>query len=148
MGDCLRDDYGFQHVDIEDLESAQTRAFSMNASNFIQAATGDLVVTWGFRPLQDLVSVIQLREHLGFFPVWFDGDRAAALRHFNLRPTGLPESEFHMQIHNITVKDVVNTLKAPQIDPFEADGEFRAKESIAIELLGLCDGQWGDRGLP
>jgi hypothetical protein len=131
--------HGFQHVDIDDQESDQTRAFSKNSSSFTQTATGDLVVTWGFRPAHDYNSVIQLRN-LGFFLVWFDGDRLTALQHFNRRGT-VEETMFHRQIRNITITGVVDALSAPQINPFETDGEFRTRESIADELLALYDEQ-------
>ena len=133
-GDYLQKHYGFQHVNLEDIKSVQTRKFWVNPSGFTQAATGDLVATWGFPPR--LLGIVDEFRNLGFFVLWFDGARDAALRHFNRRAT-VPERQFHVQMGKVKNSGVVSALDAPQINPFEEDGEFRPSECIAKEILDL-----------
>ena len=145
MGNYLQTNHGFQHVN---REAHRPPEFTEDPRAFIETHQGDMVATWGFRPLpdengvNDFDGVIMLRD-VGFFVVWFDGDRPAALREFIRRereedPTKRQVS-FYKQMFYVESSGVVSALNAPQINTFDANGEFCAPESITSTLLDLWE---------
>ncbi len=94
----------------------------------------DTVITWGFVPIQDDAEVQDLRR-LGFTMVWFGGDHAAALRHFNKRGD-IPETLFHDQMARISGMNLPS-FGATQLDPFDAAGNMKPVEERARLVLAI-----------
>jgi hypothetical protein len=73
----------------------------------------------------------------GFRWIWFDGNRAAALREFlrrenNARPQ---EHAFYQQIDRIMAADLPKNIPAEIYNTFSQDGSFKDKSEITGFLL-------------
>ena len=89
-GDKFVEEFGFLHYDLE--EQQTLNRFASNPAQFIADAVSqkrNVVVTWGFVPdhQPSIEAVLQFRNS-GFKLIWFDGNRAAALREFQKRGDG------------------------------------------------------------
>ena|SRR5437879_10396803 len=136
IGDHLRDAHGFKHFDIEYYLTNQMAERLCRELDAALRSGSDIVVTWGFLPVHDVPNIESLRA-AGFRLIWFDGNRAAALREFNRRGT-VKEEMYHLQIRNIEEAGVVDKLKPALINPFDEEGEFKSKPEIAAEVLRLA----------
>src|SRR5262249_55548310 len=101
-GNKFSAEFGFVHYDLEDQQTLNR--FGTNPARFIAEALAEnsnVVVTWGFVPddQPSLAAVSQLRAG-GFKLIWFDGDRASALRQFQKRAT-VSELSFYLQMFRI-----------------------------------------------
>jgi len=118
LGSYLELSRGFVHVDLDNRET-RTRYLRSGEDEFrhelaILASTHrKLVVTWNFTSETQLAYVESLRE-LGFEWIWMDGDRGAAFDAMIVRLSNIRTPRF--------------------VDPFEADGTFRALETVTGEL--------------
>ena len=128
MGNYFQEHLGFLHIDMEE----KPQRFSRSTNKFLASTDEDLVVTWGFSPVD--LSAVQRVQRLGFFTTWFDGNRDAALRSFNRRGT-VEERMFHIKLNNIEVCQIVSHLQHVQVNTFDEDGEFRSQKDIADEIL-------------
>ena len=124
--------YDFRHVNVEGEGGAD---FIRSPATLLNAYAGNVVVTWGFRPQEDLPIVLGLRSSLGFRLVWFDGPRWAALKYFLARGT-VDEAMFHLQMFNIIRTGLPDSIRPIKLNPFQVDGNFRTQRDIATELLG------------
>jgi len=135
IGNYLQKHLGFYHLDIEE-EKELRMDFFKNPESFLASKKGNFVATWGFSP-DNLQTVQKVQSH-GFFTIWFDGNREAALRSFNQRGD-VSEEKFHNQIQNIERCQTVRKLKHIQINTFDDQGEFRSPKDIAEEILQSLD---------
>lgn len=92
------------------------------------------MISWGFSP-DHVADVLFLKEH-GWFVVWFDGDRPAALKSFIARGT-VPEAAFYAKMFAIERQRVPERI-APHacVDPFD-QSMFRPLDDIVQQLLRL-----------
>ena len=137
VGDHLAERHGFRHVN---REVHEPRIFTDDPRRFLEETPSDVVATWGFRPLapEDVAGVVGLCS-LGFRGVWFDGYRPWALRQVIESPTK-SESDFYLQMRNVEISGIRQTIQFPTVDPFTPSGEFREKTAIAQELLAMFEG--------
>jgi hypothetical protein len=94
------------------------------------------VVTWGFVPdNQPSVELVLRFKNSGFKLLWFDGNRQAALRAFQGRAKSKSSSEaefywrmheFYLQMYRVETTNIIDTIKPTVIDPFDAQGNFKA----------------------
>ena len=82
VGNFLKNNQNFKHIDFED--SASLIRFVTNPRDFItNELKGDsIVISWGFVPNNDQINLVKYLQSIGFKLIWFDGNREAALRVF------------------------------------------------------------------
>jgi len=135
LGKKLVKDCGFVHYDLEDLNNFNL--LFANPTQFIGdiiQASGGAVATWGFVPdHQASVSIVLQLKTAGFKLIWFDGNRPAALRAFLQRGT-VPELLFYLQMYRIEASKIIDTIKPVVIDPFDAQGKFKATAILLAEM--------------
>lgn len=136
LGEYLQDKHGFTHVN---REIHDPKAFTEDPKGFLSKSAGDVVATWGFRPLapEDVAGVAGLCA-LGFRGAWFDGYRPWALKQVIASPTK-SEADFYLQLRNVEVSGIRQALQFRVVDPFTATGDFRDKATIAKELLAMFE---------
>ena len=109
-------------------------SFLQNRTAFLGALALNTIITWGFHT--NYVSDVLSLKGQGWFLVWFDGDRAAALRAFIARRT-VSEAAFYAQMLAIESQHIVAQVTPNAIvNPFCESG-FRPLDEIAQELLRL-----------
>ena len=140
MGRFLEREHGFVHMDMEEFLMApppKSHADTLRLIERQRTSGKDNVVTWGFMPGQDEPTIRAIQK-MGFRMAWFDGDRNAAHRVFRQR--GHPPIQlFHAQKDRIKQLDI-DSFQPIRLDPFEGR-EFRSREAIAAELIGLAGDQ-------
>ena len=134
LGNHLQSVHGFRHLNME------TRAiavdFIQNREKFVSNLSGSVVITWGFRPIEDEEHIHFLKER-GFSLVWMDGNRAASFKAF-MRRGDVQEIMYYLQMFNIERTQIIKRVEpVAQLNPFKNDGTFRPVDEIAQELLGL-----------
>lgn len=134
LGDFLARDYGFVHIDME--EQGRGSAIVENSDAFIyelHAHAKPVVMTWGFAPDEETISVIRLLASQGFLVFWFDGDLNAA-RAACIRRGGFDEQVLQRQLQLIEQWDIARRIGATVINVFDAKGAHRNPEEIALEI--------------
>jgi len=137
MGNYLQDHCGFKHLDFES-ETTLTRYLGAGEVGFrdrvadLKRTGRDVVITWGFVPDVQLTAVLALRS-LGFILVWFDGNRAAARREY--LKVGRPKNLLARQLSKIAIHVDLKVLAPIVINTFDANGDFRSRDQIALQLL-------------
>jgi hypothetical protein len=139
-GESLARLHGFAHLDAErhaargvsSIEEwvALWEAFLRQARDLIQQGK-DVVISWGFIPGVDNITVRAL-QGMGFRMMWFDGNRAAALRAFLARGT-VARAAFDVQMAKLGRLDLDSFDPVP-FDPFGPDGAFLSREEVAKRL--------------
>lgn len=140
IGDHLRDQHGFRHLDFEQMPTLQ-RYLNRDEPGLRQRIEAlrksgrDVVVTWGFVPDTQLRFVLLLRS-LGFKWVWFDGDRHSALREYLNR--GSEQQDWDRQLAKIEVHidPHIDSLAPAVVNTFDDMGRFRQRDEIASQLIG------------
>lgn len=143
-GLTLASRHGFVHMDAE--EYAQSRsastiqewvaiweAFAQQVDREVRQGR-DVVVTWGFMPGVDNLTV-RLLQSRGFKMIWFDGNREAARREFLRRKT-VSADELAAQMGRIADLDLAS-FGPTEYNSFGIDGNFLPRETIADQLLAL-----------
>lgn len=142
-GNTLSRLHGFVHLDAEahaargagSLEAwvALWEDFLRKARELVRAGRS-VVITWGFMPGIDNITVRAL-QGMGFRMVWFDGDRAAALREFLRRGT-VGRDAWDAQMARIARLELAAFIPA-EFNPFDSSGAFLSREEIAerVRLL-------------
>jgi hypothetical protein len=74
-----------------------------------------------------------LNRAQGFKLIWFDGDRAAALREFQKRGS-VPEQFFHAQIERIETASVIEQIKPIIINSFDEGSQFKSTPRLLDEI--------------
>lgn len=140
IGDHLRDEHGFRHLDFEQMTNLQRYLGGDELGLRQQIETlkkggRDVVITWGFLPDVQLRFVLLLRT-LGFTWVWFDGDRHSALREYLKR--GSPRQAWDAQLARIEtqIDPHIDSLAPILVNTFDEAGCFRACGEIASQLEG------------
>jgi hypothetical protein len=138
LGNYLRDERGFEHLDFE---TEQLRRYLPNGVDLdtsqvaqLKREGRDVVISWGFSPHKQVAAVVALRD-LGFRWIWFDGDRVAARRAF-LNRGNKREERLDRQLARIEAHIDLAALAPIEIDPFDGAGEFRPLETLAADVLG------------
>jgi hypothetical protein len=135
LGNYLREQHGFRHLDFEtntrmtflgDGSEAQIRT----RVNRLKKEGRDAVISWGFVPDQQLGFALILRT-LGFSWIWLDGNREASRRAFVDRGT-VSEGLYNAQMHGIkqVIDPQIEVLAPVVINPFDESGEFFPCEEI------------------
>lgn len=138
LGDYLRDQHGFRHLNFEtaDLLRFLPDGFTLDRGRLREAEREgrNIVITWGFVPDTQFEAVLKIRG-MGFRWVWFDGDRETALSKYLLH--GRPREAWELQLAKIrSVIDPQLAKLAPMLlDPFTTSGEYRAIEEVANEVI-------------
>ncbi len=143
IGNYLRDNRGFMHIDMES-EDNIPEAFE-KPQDFVKRLeniSGDLVVTWGFVPIEQFINLIDKLKKLGFRVIWFDGNREFARKAFMERNKQHGEEflaksmdDLHVQMTRINESDVIKKIDPKVIDTFDANGTFRPYEDIVKDVL-------------
>jgi len=134
FGEYLVSAHGFVHRDLED--TIEFADFVDNPLVYLLKLSAEgqkSVITWGFVPvLRQIESVRSIRKH-GFSIVWFDGDRAAALRAFQRCGT-TPEANFYLQMYRIETSKAFELICPIRINSFDEHSEFKQPAAIFDEI--------------
>jgi hypothetical protein len=141
LGDTLAADHGFLHADMEANGWVLTNEAHRDPEAFLRAFPDDrnVVLTWGFHPLQSL-RVVQVLVRGGFTPVWLDGDRAHFFASFMRREHSSPSMAacYHRQLERMAQARVLEVIDWHIVDPFQPDGTFRPLDEIAAEIVKVA----------
>jgi predicted ATPase len=136
IGDYLRDERGYLHVDMEALiqSAAPGTGWTSILASLAERRRShpDMVLTWGFIPSQD-DEVVRALQRAGHRLVWLDGNREAARRVFLQRGT-VPEELLDLQMARIAQLDL-DSFDPTVINTFDRDGQFRSLNEIADQIL-------------
>lgn len=133
IGNFLRDQFGYKHVNFED--GVSLNEFFQNPDNFIdlELKNDNSVISWGFVPDEVQIETVNyLKRDKGFSLVWFDGDRVSAFREY--LKAGRPENLFYLQMFRIEESKVVERIKPLIINTFNNVGRFREKTEVVEEI--------------
>jgi len=135
IGKYLEKEHGFQHFDLEEPNNIHLYVNSNgNVSVLLKNINREkVVITWGFRPIDDIQYVLNLKS-CGFKLVWFDGDRPSAFREF-MKVKAAYEEAFYIQMINIIRSQVIDKIQPIVFNTFDENGNFKDKEAIAQELI-------------
>jgi len=136
VGKYFEEQWGYQHLNIEDFERKGVVFSSRGQIDALLDGSKDAVVTWGFWPRSPEIETVQACKKDGFKLMWFDGDREAALKAFNRRGD-VPELRFHKQIKRIEISRVVSRIDPIIFNSFDEKGNFKTYQQIANEILNL-----------
>lgn len=133
IGNYLREKKGFKHIDFEDSESL--KRFATNTEQFIrqELSQDNIVITWGFVPVENQINLVLYLRNIGLKIVWLDGNRLAAFREY--LEAGRPEYPFYVQMTRIEESNVIARIKPKIVNTFNSEGRFKELESIANEIL-------------
>lgn len=137
VANFLAEKHGYVHIDLEAAETLSEEALLAAVNEYVEHQAGSeqkIVFSWGF-PFQYTVLVLLMKMH-GVTVVWFDCNREAALQTFNTRG-GVPEEAFYEQVGNLDTFSVKNVVKPIEYNTYNATGEFKPMEDIAVDLLKL-----------
>jgi hypothetical protein len=110
-------------------------SFLNDREKFVSSLSEPVVVTWGFRPVEDQEHILFLKRR-GFFLAWMDGNRGASFKAF-MRRGDVAEMMYYLQMFNIEHTQIIRVIEPQaQINPFQSNEEFRPVEDVAQELLG------------
>lgn len=134
FGDRLQREFGFVHYDLERQELLN-RFASAPASFITDVKTPgkSVVVTWGFFPNEAQIELVLRLKREGFKLIWFDGDRAAALREFRKRGS-VSEQLFHAQIERIETGNLSARIKPVVINSFDEKSQFKSTAQLLEEI--------------
>lgn len=132
VGNFLRDKFNYKHINFED--GVSLNRFAQNLQTYINTELnqGNIVITWGFVPVDEQIKVVKYLESYGFKLIWFDGNRLAAFREY--LKEGREEKAFYLQMYRIEDSNVIATIKPFIINTFKDDGSFKAVEDIVQEI--------------
>ncbi len=139
VGDYLRDEHGFKHLDFESgrLWDYLSNGVMLDEHQIKKLKTQgrDVVITWGFVPDTQLAAVRALRD-LGFRWIWFDGDREVALREYLKH--GRSRSDWDRQLVKIAahIDPVMESLAPIVVNTFDAEAQRRPLDEVARDVLG------------
>lgn len=143
IGNYLRDKHSFVHVDMES-DNNIPEAFE-NPKSFIdrlQNISGDLVVTWGFVPIEQFINLINQLKSLGFKVIWFDGNREFSKKSFIERNKKHGEEflaksmdDLHVQMTRINDSDVIKKINPKIVDTFDNNGDFKSYKDIIEDIF-------------
>jgi hypothetical protein len=130
FGNFLKDNFDFIHYDFEKiLPFMKISQIGLNPRR-----KNNLVITWGFVPIEDQIIAVEKIRSDGFQLVWFDGDRVSALKAFADRNTVSREA-FDRQIVLIEESKVIQRIKPIVINTFDEAGAFKNLNSIYQEII-------------
>ena len=138
MGKYLRKRHGFRHFDFEgrrlieylpDGVTPDEEAFGQ-----LKREGRDVVITWGFVPDTQL-SAVRALNGFGFRWIWFDGDRAVALREY--LSLGRLRSDWDRQLAKIQthIDPIIASLAPVVVNTFDVSGQRRPLEHVARDVL-------------
>lgn len=140
VGEHLRDQHGFKHLDFEGahLWDYLPNGVTLDEGRIKQLKTQgrDVVITWGFVPDTQLAAVCALRD-LGFRWIWFDTDREIALREYLAR--GRSRSDWDRQLAKIAahIDPNMDSLAPIVVDTFAVGGQRRPLEEVTRDVFAL-----------
>lgn len=133
VGNFLRDKFNYKHINFED--GVSLNRFVQNPTTYINTELnqGDIVITWGFVPVEEQIKIVKYLESYGFKLIWFDGNRAAAFREY--LKIGREEKAFYFQMYRIEDSKVIERLNPLIINTFDGNGEFLDLELLTQSML-------------
>jgi len=134
FGEYLVSAHGFVHRDLED--TIEFADFVDNPLTYLLRLSAEgqkSVITWGFVPAIRQIELVRSIGKHGFGILWFDGDRAAALRAFQRRGT-TPEANFYLQMYRIETSKTFELICPIRINSFNEHGEFKQRSAIFDEI--------------
>jgi hypothetical protein len=133
VGNFLKNIHHFKHVDFED--SVSLNRFVADPVDFIKSELQgcDIVISWGFVPVDGQINIVKYLQSIGFKLIWFDGNREAARRAFIKRGT-VSVDLLDIQIKRINDSQVISIINPIIINTFDENGEFKPLESIVGEI--------------
>jgi len=137
IGNILGQEKQYLHIDLE--EQQNLNSLSQHPNRFIKQLINnhrDTVVTWGFLPDNTCIDIVLAFRNQGFKVIWFDGDRLAARKAFNLRAT-VSEQLFDLQLERIDHSDVISRISPIVYNTFDNEGKFKEHSKIIEDLILL-----------
>lgn len=134
IGQRLEGSFDFIHYDFEDNQIYAQ--FHLNPQTFFKDEKKDIVISWGFVPNEDQISLVKNLKTTGFKLIWFDGNREAARREFNKRGT-VSEDLLNLQLSRINNADVISVIGPYIINTFDENGSFRSIGDIISEIFTI-----------
>jgi hypothetical protein len=137
VGNFLRDNKGFVHVDFEDPQAWPSQlqrqwGTPRELVDYLKNMKRPIVVTWGFMPGSSDEAVVRYFQEAGFTLIWFDGNREAARRAFIARGT-VPTQALDAQMVRINNMDLA-AFEPIIIDTFDSAGNFLPINDV-VELV-------------
>lgn len=116
VGNFLRDNFNYKHINFED--GASLNRFALNPTTYTstELSQGDIVITWGFVPVEEQIKIVNDLKNYGFKLVWFDGNRLAAFREY--LKEGRQEKAFYLQMYRIEDSNVIAVIEPTVINTF------------------------------
>jgi hypothetical protein len=136
IGNFLQDNFDYKHIDMED---GWLITLIDKPDEFSHQLNNDkVVVTWGFLAREDQTKMVLDIKQNGYKLFWFDGNRDAALREFNIRGD-VSEALFHRQIDAINNFGLPDKIDPILLNPFKVDGIFKDRDQIVKEIFDLAN---------
>ncbi len=144
IGNYLQNKRGYEHIDMESGDNI-LKAYK-RPEQFIcrlKNISGDLVVTWGFVPIDQFIDLIRELKILGFKVIWFDGNREFSKQSFIARNKEQGQEfleksmgDLRVQMDKINESKVIERIDPKIVDTFNPDGTFKSHEDIVSDILG------------
>ncbi len=133
LGNHLKNNHGFTHVDFED--GVSLNQFVADPDAFLESLSKNdkVVISWGFCPDEIQTPMVNYLKTKGFNLFWLDGDHVSALREYIRRNTGI-KSAFYYQMFRIESFEVISKITPTVINTFNPRGEFKELAEITREL--------------
>lgn len=133
LGNYLKNNHGFKHIDFEDAISLNQ--FAKDPDTFLESLAKEdkVVISWGFCPDEIQTPMVIYLKTKEFNLFWLDGDHVSALREYIRRNTGA-KSAFYYQMFRIESFEVVSKITPTVINTFNPKGEFKELAEITKEL--------------
>lgn len=144
IGNHLKENYGFYHIDIERPEKNSSPEFvSFRHDNLIsdllfhelRARGKDAVITWGFYPVVNDHLILSLQE-LGAKMFWLDGDKELAKEWWRKGENSGPDIYFDTQIKRIDNHNIQGIFSPININTLDIQArQHRNVEEVVQEIF-------------
>jgi shikimate kinase len=140
IGNHLKNNYDFYHIDIENPEKNSSSEFiNFRHDNIspellikeIIKRNRDAVITWGFYPVVNDYVIKRLQD-LGAKMIWLDGNRDLAKKFWKQRDDPISDERlFDMQIQRINNHDIQGIFSPSNYDPFD----YKKRKHKDLEII-------------
>lgn len=134
IGNYLRDNHDYHHIDFEDKVSLNQ--FASNPLDYLESLKDreKIVISWGFVPEEGQISLVEFLVLQGFKLIWFEGDHVISLTKYIERDKRANLDAYYYQMFRILSSKVVDRITPQIINTYNDDGGFRKFTEIVKEL--------------
>lgn len=133
VGNYLRDNHAFHHVDFED--GISLKQFTANPELFLNGLNQEkVVISWGFVPEAGQISMVNYILSKDFKLFWFEGDHTVVLKKYIERDKGTNLDAYYYQMFRIISSKVVDQISPKIINTFNDAGEYKELTQIIGEM--------------